>query len=78
MTIHAMEEMAEDDLDILDIEEAVLNGRVIRANKDDVRGTTYTVEGVALDGETSVGVVGRFQGISRLLIITVYAINKCH
>jgi hypothetical protein len=78
MTIHAMEEMAEDDLDILDIEEAVLNGRVIRANKDDVRGTTYTVEGVALDGETLVGVVGRFQGISRLLIITVYAINKCH
>jgi hypothetical protein len=78
MTIHAMEEMAEDDLDILDIEEAVLNGRVIRANKDDVRGTTYTVEGVALDGETSVGAVGRFQGISRLLIITVYAINKCH
>jgi hypothetical protein len=26
MTIHATEEMAEDDLDILDIEEAILNG----------------------------------------------------
>jgi hypothetical protein len=26
MTIHAMEEMAEDDLDVLDIDEAVLNG----------------------------------------------------
>jgi hypothetical protein len=25
MTIHAMEEMAEDDLDVLDIDEAVLN-----------------------------------------------------
>jgi hypothetical protein len=30
MTVHANEEMAEDDLDILDIEEAVLNGRVVR------------------------------------------------
>ena len=30
MTIHAMEEMAEDDLDILDIEQAVLNGQVVR------------------------------------------------
>jgi hypothetical protein len=39
MTIHAMEEMAEDDLDVLDIDEAVLNGRVVRINKDDRRGT---------------------------------------
>ena len=30
MTVHALEEMAEDDLDIFDIEEAVLNGRVVR------------------------------------------------
>lgn len=29
MTVHAMEEMAEDDLDVLDIEEAVLNGRFL-------------------------------------------------
>lgn len=26
MTVHAMEEMAEDDLDIIDIEHAILNG----------------------------------------------------
>jgi YgiT-type zinc finger domain-containing protein len=30
MTVHAMEEMAEDDLDVLDIEEAVLKGRISR------------------------------------------------
>jgi hypothetical protein len=48
MTIHAMEEMAEDDLDVLDIDEAVLNGRVVRINKDDPRGTRYTVEGLGL------------------------------
>jgi hypothetical protein len=45
MTVHAVEEMAEDDLDVLDIEEAVLNGRVVRSSKDDPRGTRYTVEG---------------------------------
>jgi hypothetical protein len=33
MTVHAMEEMAEDDLDILDVEQAVLNGRVVRTNR---------------------------------------------
>jgi uncharacterized protein DUF4258 len=77
MTVHAMEEMAEDDLDIFDIEEAVLNGRVVRSNKTDPRGTRYTVEGLASDGERVVGVVGRFAS-SRFLIITVYDVNKYH
>jgi hypothetical protein len=78
MTIHAMEEMAEDDLDVLDIEEALLNGRVVRSNKDDPRGTSYTVEGLALDGEKLTAIVGRFHGTSRFLIITVYDVNKYH
>ena len=78
MTIHAMEEMAEDDLDLLDIEEAILNGRVVRRHKHDVRGIKYTIEGLALDGEKLVGIVGRFHGVDRFLIITVYDINKYH
>ena len=78
MTVHAMEEMAEDDLDILDVEEAVLNGQVVRTNRRDPRGTIYTVEGTTLDGAKLVGVVGRFHGNSRLLIITVYDVNKYH
>ena len=71
MTVHAMEEMAEDDFDVFDIEEAVLNGRVVRTSKDDPRGTRYTVEGTALDGEKLVGIVGRFHGTLQFLIITV-------
>ena len=78
MTVHALEEMAEDDLDIFDIEEAVLNGRVVRTNKDDPRGTRYTVEGMASDEEKLVGIVGRFHGTSQFLIITVYDVNKYH
>jgi hypothetical protein len=78
MTIHAVEEMAEDDLDILDVEEAILNGRIVRKHKKDSRGTKYTIEGLALDGQKLVGVVGRFHGSDRFLIITVYDINRYH
>jgi hypothetical protein len=76
MTVHAAEEMAEDNLDILDIEQAILNGQLVRRQKDDPRGRKYVVEGVAADGITPVGVVGRFLGRERYLIITIYEISK--
>ena len=49
MSIHAMEEMAEDNLDIIDIEHAVLNGKRARTDKDDPRGARYVIEGTAAD-----------------------------
>jgi hypothetical protein len=76
MSVHAMEEMAEDDLDIVDVEQALLTGQLIRTEKDDPRGTKYVVEGFAIDGETAIGVVGRFLGSERYLIITIYEIAK--
>lgn len=76
MSAHAMEEMAEDLLTILDVEEAVLSGQVIRVEKDDPRGTKYIVVGTALDQQTPVGVVGRFASTGRYLIITVYEITE--
>lgn len=78
MTVHAVEEMAEDDLDVFDIEAAVLSGKVIRRNKQDPRGTKYTIQGQAVDGERLVGVVGRFHTTDRFLIITVYDVNQYH
>jgi hypothetical protein len=78
LTIHAIEEMAEDDLDILDIEYAVLHGEIVRKHKRDPRGIKYTIQGLSLDGEKLVGVVGRFHGTDRFLIITVYDIKKYH
>ena len=60
LTIHAIEEMAEDDLDILDIEHAVLTGKVVRRHKRDPRGIKYAIQGLSSDGEKLVGVVGRF------------------
>ena len=75
MTVHAVEEMAEDNLDILDVEHAILNGQVAKTERDDPRGTKYVVKGLAVDGETSVGVVGRFTATGRYLIITVYEVT---
>jgi hypothetical protein len=76
MTAHAMEEMAEDFLTILDVEEAVLNGQVLRVEKDDPRGSKYVVVGTALDRQTPVGVVGRFASSEQYLIITVYEVTE--
>ncbi len=72
MTVHAVEEMAEDNLDILDVKHAMLNGQIAKTERDDPRGTKYVVKGLAVDEETSVGVVGRFTDTGRYLIITVY------
>ncbi len=76
MTVHALEEMAEDDLDITDVEHAVLTGRMARIERDHPRGNKYVIEGVAMDEVTAVGVVGRFTTTDRYLIITVYAITE--
>lgn len=75
MSFHAMEEMAEDLLTILDIESAVLNGQIIRVERDDPRGTKYIIAGTALDQQTPVGVVGRFTSTESYLIVTVYEIT---
>jgi hypothetical protein len=65
-------EMAEDNLSIVDVEHAVLTGRVVQIQRDDPRGNKYLIEGMATDGATMAGVVGRFCGADRYLIVTVY------
>ena len=71
-----MEEMAEDLLDIVDVETAVLNGHIAWVERNDPRGTKYVIEGTAADQKTPVGVVGRFAGDDRYLIITIYEITE--
>jgi len=74
MTAHAVEEMAEDQLDLVDVESAILNGRMVRVQKNDLRGRRYTVHGIGVDGITPVGKVGRFTETGRYLILMVYAV----
>lgn len=69
---HAWDELAENGLDLLDLECAILTGTISRAEMDDPRGARYVVLGVATDLKTPVGVVGRFVGTDRFLVITLY------
>ena len=74
LTEHAYEEMEKDQLDVLDVESAILTGELERVLTQDPRGTRYVVVGKATDQETPVGVVVRFVEHDQLLIITVYEI----
>ncbi|MGD2093060.1 MAG: DUF4258 domain-containing protein [Candidatus Aminicenantes bacterium] len=74
MTSHALDEMAEDELRIIDVENAVLTGKIIKRQKDDPRGTKYVIQGICSVQSTYVGVVGRFKETGVFLIVTVYAI----
>ena len=76
MTQHASEEMAEDELDIVDVETSISNGKLVKSEKDDPRGTRYTVYGVGPDRKTQIGTVGRFTETGRYLIITVYKVTE--
>jgi len=72
LTEHAQEEMEDDNLDVLDVESAVLTGEVEQMLTRDPRGTRYFVLGTATDRETPVGVVLRFVESDQVLIVTVY------
>ncbi len=75
-TAHAIEALAEDELDLIDLETAILTGRLIKSEKDDPRGTRYTVHGVAADGTTRMAAVGRFTETGRYLIVTAYKVTE--
>ncbi len=76
VTVHATEEMAEDGLDVFDVECAVMNGKLTKTETDDPRGTRYTIVGPAVNEPTRVGVVGRFKETGIFLIITVYEASE--
>ena len=73
-TFHAMEEMADDDLNIFDVENAILHGKVIRKIMNDPRGTKYIICGKTADSSIEFYIIGRFKETGIFLIITVYRI----
>jgi hypothetical protein len=75
LTEHAYDEMDEDSLDVLDIESAILTGRIEQTLTKDPRGTRYVVVGTATDEATEIGVVVRFVEREQLLVLTVYEIK---
>jgi len=72
ITLHAEEEMNDDDLSIFDVERAILTGRVTERQQDLVTGEwKYLVAGRSVR-EEDVAVVAKFSVTEKLVIITVY------
>jgi hypothetical protein len=74
MTIHAVEEMYEDELTIFDVESALLGGVIVERQKDSDTGDwKYLVRGRSLDDDAVVTAVCKFGPAGKLVIITIYA-----
>lgn len=70
---HAEEEMLDDELERVDIENAIIKGRIEKKLTEDIRGTRYRIEGPARDGRI-IHVVCRFKEQGNLVLITAYAL----
>ena len=75
LSSHAEEEMLDDELERMDVENAVFKGRIEKKLTEDVRGTRYRIEGPSRDGRL-IHVICRFREDSNLIIITVYALSE--
>jgi len=72
MTIHAEEEMDDDDLTVFDVESVVLTGTIVERQKDVKAGERkYVIRGKALGGGRA-AVVARLGQTGKLVFITVY------
>lgn len=74
MTLHAEEEMDDDELSIFDIERCFLTGKITERQKDTVtKEWKYVVEGQSVSGDR-VGTVAKLSLTGKLFIITVYIV----
>ena len=72
MTLHAEEEMDNDDLSIFDIERCVLNGKISGRNRDTEIGEwKYTISGKSITG-LDIGIITKISITGKMVIITVY------
>ena len=70
-TDHADAGMETDDLTILDVECAIVHGKIRKKETDDPRGPRWEIVGPAEDGR-EVGVVIRMMQPDSILVVTVY------
>ena len=72
MTLHADEEMDEDELSIFDVESVILSGKIIERQKDQSTGAwKYLVKGESLAGE-SVVTITKIGPTGKLIFLTIY------
>ena len=74
LSSHAEDEMLDDHLERVDVENAILKGKIDKRLTRDKRGTRYRIEGPATD-ERIIHIICRFKADSNLIIVTVYALT---
>ncbi|HEY3134963.1 MAG TPA: DUF4258 domain-containing protein [Blastocatellia bacterium] len=73
MTLHADDEMNDDDLTVFDVESVILTGEIIRRERDPkTKERKYVVRGQIVLGDEDAVVVTKFGPAGKLVIITVY------
>jgi hypothetical protein len=72
ITLHAEEEMNDDDLTIYDVECGILTGEILERQKDRVTAEwKYRINGKTVDG-SEVEVMAKLSPTGKLVIVTVY------
>ena len=72
VSVHATDELEDDNLSILDLETIILSGDIVERQRDRTTGEVkYVVRGTTLDGQAAECVV-KIGTSGRLLVITVY------
>jgi malate/lactate dehydrogenase len=72
MTLHAEEEMEDDELIIYDIEQGILTGKILECQKDRVTAESkYRIRGETTDGG-EVELIVKLSPTGKVVIITVY------
>lgn len=72
VSIHADEEMKDDDLSIYDVENCILTGVISERQKSEISGEwKYVIRGHSFDGDV-IFVVVKTKSLEKILIITVY------
>lgn len=75
LTDHALEELDADRLTYIDVESAILTGKIVRRQADQLSPERYTIHGLAADLNTRMAIVCRFVQSTDVLIITVYELH---
>jgi hypothetical protein len=74
MTVHAEEEMDDDNLSIFDVERGILTGEIVERQKDRVATEwKYVIKGETVLGNPVI-VVAKLSVTGKLVIITVYLV----
>jgi Domain of unknown function (DUF4258) len=72
VSLHAAEELEDDDLTILDLESILLSGQIIERQRDrTTRETKYVFQGATIDGQIAACVI-KIGPTGRLYVLTVY------